>query len=34
MALVIAEGIALKAPKVKKHVDKLKLEGWTGLINS
>ncbi len=28
MALVIAEGIALKAPKVKKHVDKLKLSGW------
>jgi DNA polymerase II large subunit len=28
MALVIAEGIALKAPKVKKHVDKLKLPGW------
>jgi len=31
MALVIAEGIALKAPKVKKHVDKLKLEGWDWL---
>ncbi|VVB95955.1 DNA polymerase II large subunit [uncultured archaeon] len=28
MALVLAEGIALKAPKVKKHVDKLKLPGW------
>ncbi len=28
MALVIGEGIALKAPKVKKHVDKLKLTGW------
>lgn len=28
MALVIAEGIALKAPKVKKYVDKLKLTGW------
>ncbi|MCX9012070.1 MAG: DNA polymerase II large subunit [Candidatus Methanoperedens sp.] len=28
MALVIAEGIALKAPKVKKHVDKLGLGGW------
>ncbi len=28
MALVVAEGIALKAPKVKKHVDKLKLPGW------
>ncbi len=31
MALVIAEGIALKAPKVKKHVDKLKLTGWNFL---
>ncbi len=31
MALVIAEGIALKAPKVKKHVDKLKLDGWNWL---
>ncbi len=31
MALVIAEGIALKAPKVKKHVDKLKLSGWDWL---
>ncbi|MFU8767500.1 MAG: DNA polymerase II large subunit, partial [Candidatus Methanoperedens sp.] len=31
MALVIAEGIALKAPKVKKHVDKLKLKGWDWL---
>jgi len=31
MALVIAEGIALKAPKVKKHVDKLKLGGWDWL---
>ncbi|MCE8423039.1 MAG: DNA polymerase II large subunit, partial [Candidatus Methanoperedens sp.] len=31
MALVIAEGIALKAPKVKKHVDKLKLTGWDWL---
>ncbi len=31
MALVIAEGIALKAPKVKKHVDKLKLGGWEWL---
>jgi len=31
MALVIAEGIALKAPKVKKDVDKLKLEGWDWL---
>src|SRR5574341_1049992 len=31
MALVIAEGIALKAPKVKKHVDKLRLDGWNWL---
>lgn len=31
MALVIAEGVALKAPKVKKHVDKLKLKGWDWL---
>ena len=31
MALVIAEGIALKAPKVKKHVDKLGLDGWEWL---
>ncbi len=31
MALVIAEGIALKAPKVKKNVDKLKLDGWDWL---
>ncbi len=31
MALVIAEGIALKAPKVKKHVDKLGLCGWEWL---
>ncbi|MCZ7394978.1 MAG: DNA polymerase II large subunit [Candidatus Methanoperedens sp.] len=31
MALVIAEGIALKAPKVKKHVDKLRLGGWEWL---
>ncbi len=31
MALVIAEGIALKAPKVKKHVDKLNLSGWDWL---
>jgi DNA polymerase II large subunit len=31
MALVIAEGIALKAPKLKKFVDKLKLSGWEWL---
>ncbi|MDY0267310.1 MAG: DNA polymerase II large subunit, partial [Methanimicrococcus sp.] len=28
MALVIAEGMILKAPKVKKHVDTLKMDGW------
>lgn len=28
IALVVAEGIILKAPKVKKHVDKLKFDGW------
>ncbi|WNY29090.1 hypothetical protein MmiEs2_13060 [Methanimicrococcus stummii] len=28
MALVIAEGMILKAPKVKKHVDNLKMDGW------
>lgn len=28
VALVIAEGIILKAPKVKKHVDKLRFDGW------
>jgi DNA polymerase II large subunit len=26
--LVIAEGLALKAPKIMKHVEKLGLEGW------
>ena len=26
--LVIAEGMCLKAPKLKKHVDKLKIKGW------
>jgi len=26
--LVIAEGLCLKAPKIMKHVKKLKLEGW------
>jgi DNA polymerase II large subunit len=31
MALVIAEGIALKAPKLKKMVDELKLDGWEWL---
>lgn len=33
MALVIAEGMILKAPKVKKHVDKLKMDGWEFLDN-
>jgi DNA polymerase II large subunit len=28
MALVIGEGIALKAPKLEKHVRNLKLDGW------
>jgi len=31
MALVIAEGIALKAPKLKKIVDELKIDGWSWL---
>jgi DNA polymerase II large subunit len=31
MALVIAEGIVLKAPKIKKHVEKLNLDGWKWL---
>ncbi len=31
MALVIAEGIALKAPKLKKIVDELGLDGWEWL---
>jgi len=28
VALVIAEGLALKAPKIAKYVEKLDLEGW------
>ncbi|WP_406657838.1 DNA polymerase II large subunit [Methanolobus sp. ZRKC2] len=28
MALVLAEGLALKAPKVQKHVKKLEMDGW------
>ena len=28
MALVLAEGLALKAPKIQKHVKKLKMDGW------
>ncbi len=31
MALVIAEGIALKAPKLKKIVEEVKIEGWEWL---
>jgi DNA polymerase II large subunit len=31
MALVIAEGLALKAPKVLKNVRKMKLDGWDWL---
>ena len=31
MALVIAEGIALKAPKLKKVVESLKIDGWEWL---
>lgn len=31
MALIIAEGIALKAPKLKKMVDSLKIDGWEWL---
>jgi DNA polymerase II large subunit len=31
MCLVLAEGLALKAPKIKKHVNALKLEGWDWL---
>lgn len=31
MCLVIAEGIALKAPKLKKMVEKLKIDGWDWL---
>ncbi|HWR25820.1 MAG TPA: DNA polymerase II large subunit [Methanosarcina sp.] len=31
MCLVLAEGLALKAPKVKKHVNKLNMDGWAWL---
>lgn len=31
--LVIAEGLCLKAPKLMKHVTRLKLEGWNFLKN-
>jgi DNA polymerase II large subunit len=31
MCLVLAEGLALKAPKVRKHVKKLNMDGWDWL---
>ncbi len=31
MALVLAEGLALKAPKVQKNVRKMKMDGWDWL---
>lgn len=31
MCLVLAEGMALKAPKIQKHVNNLKLDGWDWL---
>ncbi|MCW7077241.1 MAG: DNA polymerase II large subunit [Candidatus Syntrophoarchaeum sp.] len=31
MALVIAEGVALKAPKIKKYVESLGIDGWDWL---
>ncbi len=31
MALVLAEGLALKAPKILKHVKKLNIDGWDWL---
>ncbi|MFQ6071733.1 MAG: DNA polymerase II large subunit, partial [Methanosarcinales archaeon] len=31
MALVFAEGLILKAPKIKKYVEHLKLDGWSFL---
>ena len=37
MVLVLTEGIAMKSPKIKRHVDKLGIEGWEwidGLIKS
>jgi DNA polymerase II large subunit len=33
MALVIAEGLALKAPKVQKNVRAMKMDGWEWLDN-
>ena len=37
MVLVLTEGVAMKAPKIKRHVDRLELEGWdwvTKLVKS
>ncbi|MEA2074977.1 MAG: DNA polymerase II large subunit [Euryarchaeota archaeon] len=37
MVLVLTEGVAMKAPKIKRHVDRLGLEGWdwiTKLVKS
>ncbi|MBL7118264.1 MAG: DNA polymerase II large subunit [Candidatus Syntrophoarchaeum sp.] len=31
MVLVLTEGIAMKAPKIKRHVDRLELKGWEWL---
>src|SRR5665648_666560 len=31
MCLVIAEGMALKAPKIQRHVSNLKIDGWEWL---
>ena len=28
MLLVLCEGMLLKAPKLKKHTDRLELDGW------
>ena len=32
MALVISEGLCLKAPKLEKHVKNLKMDGWDFII--
>jgi len=31
MVLVLSEGVAMKAPKIKRHVDRLGLKGWDWL---
>ena len=31
MVLVLTEGIAMKAPKIKRHVDRLEIDGWEWL---